>query len=130
MPIINEKIFKAYDIRGAYPEDINKEAVFKIVSALGRFFGKGKVVLCHDARLSCEELYKSALKALEKIKRIEVISVGLSTTPMLYFLTARFKARGGIMITASHSPKNHNGLKVVKFGAEPMSGTEIRKLVG
>lgn len=131
---MNKNIFKAYDIRGIYPEDINPETVIAIGCAVARMFNPGSVVLAHDIRHGSPELAAalgesilSEAKALGK--DLKVINAGLSTTPMFYFLVNHFKSSGGCMITASHNPKNYNGVKTVREGAEMVSGTEVLKLV-
>jgi len=136
---INSKIFKAYDVRGKYPEEINEEAVFEIVRRFSKIF-RGKIVVGRDARLSSPSLYKAVLRGLRgepKVKSKKLLyplpptlyPVGIITTPMLYFLVNHLKADGGIMVTASHNPKEYNGLKVVGKNARPISGLTIRKLV-
>lgn len=127
MTNINPSIFKAYDIRGRYPKEINEEAVSEIAKALAKHFKKGKVIIGYDARLSSPSLYKTVLKSLE-IR--EILPAGLVTTPMFYFLVNRLKAAGGIMITASHNPKEFNGLKIVGRKAEMISGKEILTFLG
>jgi phosphomannomutase len=127
-------IFKAYDIRGKYPSEINEVVVFEISRVLGRFWSdsrKGKIIVACDGRLSSPKLYKAAIAGLEEeIKeRARVIRVGLATTPIFYFLVNKLGAVGGIMVTASHNPKEYNGLKVVRFGAEMISGKEILKMM-
>ena len=122
---MREAIFKAYDIRGVYPEEINEGIAGEIGIALARFFGKGKIIVGHDARLSSPSLYQSVNKALERNKKIKAVKISLCTTPMFYFLVNHLKAAGGIMITASHNPKEYNGLKVVRKRAIPMSGREV-----
>lgn len=120
-------IYKANDIRGKYPEEINEDIVKNISFALGGYFSKNaKLVVGRDARLSSPALYRAVLGRL-KVKglRLKVVEAGLMTTPMLYFLVNELKADGGIMVTASHNPKEYNGLKVVKKGARPMGGLEI-----
>lgn len=131
----NPKIFKVYDVRGKYPSEINEKTMAFIAMALARHFGSGsRIVIGYDARLSSPSLYQSILKeffysdAAEKMK-IKVIAAGMTTTPMLYFLVNKFKTDAGIMVTASHNPKEYNGLKVVGRNAEPVSGLEIRKFV-
>src|SRR3990167_9213843 len=135
-------IFKAYDIRGSYPKEINEEVVAKIAREVRGRLGGGKIVVGHDARLSSPALYKSVLQSL-KIKKFlpahayrqaggrqvkfKIEAVGLATTPMLYFLVNKLKAAGGIMTTASHNPKEFNGLKIVGKKAIPISGAEIKK---
>lgn len=144
-----KSIFKAYDIRGRYPAEINEQIIGEIAMSLARFFTsqgarhKVHVVIGHDARLSSPVLYRAALTGIKKyelrIKRrgnsrfihhsLFIIPAGPCSTPMLYFLVNHFKAAGGIMITASHNPPEYNGLKVVKAKAEPMSGKEIQLLI-
>lgn len=127
---MNEVIFKAYDIRGKYPEQIDEAAVAKIAGALGKFWGKGKIIIGHDARLSSPSLYKTFLKTLVASGyTLNPIPVGMITTPMLYFLVNHFKAAGGIMITASHNPKEDNGVKAVGPKAVPIGGKEILGLI-
>jgi phosphomannomutase len=135
---INSNIFKAYDIRGRYPAEINERAVLEIAKAIGSNFNlkaqssklKAKVVVAHDARLSSYSLYKAVLSVLKaKSSKLKAIPVGLATTPMFYFLVNKLKASGGIMVTASHNPKEYNGLKVVGKNAKPISGQEILNLV-
>jgi phosphomannomutase len=124
MSSINRKIFKAYDVRGKYPSEINERVAGEIAKALGNHFGKGaKLVIGRDARLSSLSIYKAVLSGVKGIK------VGLVTTPMLYFLVNELNADGGIMVTASHNPKEYNGLKVVGKKARPISGKEIKKLL-
>lgn len=121
---IDQKIFKAYDVRGKYPSEFNEAAASAIAKALGKHFGKGaKLVVGHDARLSSPSIYRAVLKNLKGVK------VGLVTTPMIYFLVNRLKADGGIIVTASHNPKEYNGLKVVGRKARPISGKEILEIL-
>ncbi|MBI3046119.1 MAG: phosphomannomutase/phosphoglucomutase [Candidatus Harrisonbacteria bacterium] len=130
MPI-EPKIFKAYDVRGKYPEELNEETAFQIAAAVGKHFGgRAKIIVGRDGRLSSPTLYKAVTSGLKvKSYKLKVISVGIMTTPTLYFLVNKLKADGGIMVTASHNPKNYNGLKVVGKNARPISGKEILKLV-
>lgn len=129
-------IFKANDIRGIYPGELNEAIVSDIGSVLAGYFGKkSALVIGRDARLSSPSLYRALLGSLKvpgragKSQKLKVIDAGLMTTPMLYFLVSKYKADGGIMVTASHNPKQFNGLKVVRAGARPVSGIEIGKLV-
>lgn len=126
---INPGIFKANDIRGEYPSEINEKIISEIVEKLTKFFDSGKIVVAHDARLSSPSSYKAVIGQLEaKNSKLKAAKVGLATTPMFYFLVKKLKANGGIMITASHNPKNYNGLKIVDKNALPISGLEIKKL--
>lgn len=128
---MNETIFRAYDVRGKYPSEINPIVVLQITAALSRYFRsrnkrRPKMVVARDGRLGSTELYKAVVKGLQGVG---VVQVGLTTTPMFYFLVARLKAAGGVMITASHSPKEYNGLKVVGKNARMMAGREILKIM-
>ena len=130
--VINPGIFKAYDIRGKYPAEINEGVVFEIARALGSFFKKGKIVVAHDARLSSKTLYRAIVRGLNHsnvLKNLRIVSVGLGTTPMFYFLVGKLKASGGIIVTASHNPKEYNGLKVVRRGVQMISGKKILKIM-
>ena len=127
--VINHDIFRAYDIRGVYPGEINEDAVFAIAKTLGRFWRKGVVVIGRDARLSSPKLYKSARRGLKEGSRLKIFAAGIITTPMLSFLVGRLKARGGLMITASHNPKEYNGIKIAKLGAAAMSGKEAFEIL-
>lgn len=131
--LMNQSIFKAYDIRGRYPEEINEEVVETIGKALGEYFKHSsentpRIVLAHDARLSSPSLYNTLRKSLVA-SGYTPVAANMSTTPMLYFLVNHHKADGGIMVTASHNPKEWNGLKVVGKNAEPISGEKIFHLV-
>ena len=126
-PRINRSIFKAYDVRGKYPAEINESAFADIVRGIKRKL-RGKVVIGHDARLSSKSLYKAVINELKNAARaggVKIIKGGLMTTPMLYFLVNALRADAGLMITASHNPKEYNGLKIVGRQARPVSGKEI-----
>lgn len=126
-------IFKAYDIRGKYPAQISAETVKKIIPAITRAIGGRQaskvLILGHDARLSSPELYQACIDALGKERGIRVIPAGLITTPMLYFLVNKHKTDGGITVTASHNPKEYNGLKMVREQAIPISGIDVLKYI-
>ncbi len=136
---LDRTIFKAYDIRGVYPQQINVEVVKATIPAILKALGlknppAGRqgvktLIVSHDARLSGPELYSACIGALEQEKGVRVIRAGLLTTPMLYFLVNKKQADGGIMVTASHNPKEYNGLKVVREHAIPVSGMEVLKYI-
>lgn len=139
---IDPKIFKAYDVRGKYPDELNEETAFKIAATVGNyFFGKSRsakrkarIVVGCDARLSSPALYGAVLRGLRYPNKLEnvrmkIVEAGTMTTPMLYFLVNKLKADGGIMVTASHNPKEYNGLKIVGKNARPISGEAVLKLL-
>ncbi len=116
---IPEEIFKAYDIRGTYPDQINEEIVTQISRAVFKFLSKDlkdrnpKIILGRDMRLSSPSLHKAAVEALVSVGA-EVIDVGIVSTPTVYFATRHYGADGGFQISASHNPKEYNGIKIVK----------------
>ncbi|HEY4498222.1 MAG TPA: hypothetical protein VJA63_01125 [Candidatus Paceibacterota bacterium] len=119
-------IFGAYDIRGRYPGEIDEVITAEIVAGLAeKIFKKGKIVVGFDARKSSPALYEAALGVLGG----RALPAGMITTPMLYFLVNKLKTSGGIMVTASHNPKDWNGLKVVGKRGAPISGDEIQRLL-
>jgi len=138
---INPKIFKAYDIRGLYPGEVNEEVFY----VLGRIFSAylikeqelpenkaPKIVVGRDSRLSSESLADSFIKGLRDFGS-DVIDIGQITTPMLYFGVINFKAFGGAIITASHNPIEYNGVKFVMNDSAYVGGAgiqEIYKMIG
>lgn len=131
---MNKKIFKAYDVRGIYPTDVNVESVSEVARALATLLNSGIIIVARDGRHGGEELTKTLEEKLKLFgetlnKKFEIISAGLSTTPMFYFLVNHFKASGGAMVTASHNPKEYSGVKAVKELAVPFSGTELLKII-
>lgn len=130
--MIDTTIFKAYDIRGVYPTQINAELVYKIAQAYVKFIKPKTIVVGHDMRLCGEEFSTSIIKALADAG-VNVINIGLVSTDQLYFAGATLPVDGGIQITASHNPKEFGGLKLVREKSRPISGDsgiyEIRDLV-
>ncbi|MBI4993505.1 hypothetical protein HZC33_00895 [Candidatus Wolfebacteria bacterium] len=128
-----KEIFKAYDIRGKYPKEINEKIISEIIFQFAKKFLKpnSKIIIGHDARLSSPAIYQITIKKLKdcKIEKLKIIYGKLMTTPMLYFLTNYLKTDFGIMITASHNPKEYNGLKIVGKNAMPISGKQIWKKI-
>ena len=117
-------IFKAYDIRGIYGQDLDEGTFYRIARAYAQFCGftgKGRVVVARDCRKSSDSLFASFAKGLVD-EGVDVIDVGLASTPMSYFANASLKADGSVMITASHNTKEWNGCKLCKANAVPISG--------
>jgi phosphomannomutase len=128
---MNEKIFKAYDIRGIYPTEINEQDVYRITKAYCQFLKPKKIVIGCDVRFSSPALKKAAIKAVTELG-IGVADVGTISTDMLYFAVADGGYDGGFSITASHNPKEYNGIKFVREQSKPISSDtglfEIRDL--
>lgn len=125
--MLHKNIFRLYDIRGRFPQELDEKMALGIGEAMSRFFKKGTLVLGFDARISSPALYAALKTGISKNRNISLIEAGLITTPMLYFLVNQLGADGGVTVTASHNPKNFNGFKIVKKKAEPVSGREILK---
>jgi phosphomannomutase len=118
---INSEIFKAYDVRGLYPEQINEEAVYKIAQAYLKVFQPdGSIVLGKDVRLSSPSLWQAAAKGITNAG-YDVIDIGTVSTDMLYFTVANYGYGGGIIISASHNPAKYNGMKFVREKAIAVS---------
>ena len=125
-------IFKAYDIRGIYGKDLDEAVFEKIARAYAKFAGVKKVVVARDCRKSSDSLFAAFTKGLSDAG-VDVLDIGLASTPMSYFANGTLKADGSVMITASHNTKEWNGCKLCRAGAVPISGAtgikDIEKLV-
>lgn len=134
MARLNPSIFKSYDIRGLYTDELDEEVAYKIGRAFVRFLNQSKanIAVGRDGRLSSPSLFKALVKGITE-EGGKVIDVGLSSTPMLYFAVAQYKFDGGIEITASHNPSKYNGFKFVREKAIAISENtglkEIKNLV-
>lgn len=120
-------IFKAYDVRGLVPSQLNEEIAYKIglafqhvLDAEDRANGNS-VVVSRDMRSHSEGLQKALVRGITDAG-LDVIDIGLSTTPMNYFAISHLKAAGGVQVTASHNPAQYNGFKFSRHGARPVSG--------
>lgn len=126
------KAFKAYDIRGVYNRDFNKDDVYRVGYFLPRLLDADKVLVGRDVRASSEEVFKALCRGINDAGA-DVHDMGLATTPMVYFGTAHFGFDASVQITASHNPKEYNGLKVSRTGALPVgyfSGlSDLEKMV-
>lgn len=120
-------IFREYDIRGIVGETLTEEGVYQIGRALGAEAaarGQGTVVVARDGRHSSEALTEALTRGLTESGR-DVLDIGLTPTPVLYFATNYLDARSGVMVTGSHNPAQYNGLKIVLDG-ETLSGEAIQ----
>ncbi|MFA8299486.1 MAG: phosphomannomutase/phosphoglucomutase [Hyphomicrobiales bacterium] len=113
------KAFKAYDIRGVYNRDFNKEDVYKIGYFLPELLNTDKILVGRDVRVSSDEIFEYFCKGVTD-RGADVYNIGLSTTPMVYWSTAKHGFKASVMITASHNPKEYNGLKVSRENALPV----------
>ncbi len=112
-------IFKAYDIRGTVPDQLNAELAHGIGRSAARFLGAREIVVGRDARSHSPELAEALTRGIRD-EGVDVVDLGLVTTPMLYFAVDRLGAGAGIMLTASHNPGQYNGMKVCREHAIPV----------
>ncbi len=117
---VNTSGFGAYDIRGIYPESINQELVYRVGRIFPELFNAKKIAVGHDIRLSGSTLFDSLARGLTEAG-CDVYDIGQCGTEMIYFATGFHDFDGGIMITASHNPKEYNGMKFVGKGVRPIA---------
>jgi len=127
---MNEKIFKAYDIRGVYPEDINRDAAYMIGRALVLYTGAKKVAVGYDMRESSPELEAGLISGIID-QGANAVRIGLSSTPMAYFASWKLDVDASVVITASHNPAQWNGMKMCKKNAVPIGeGNGMEEIKG
>lgn len=117
---VNTSGFGPYDIRGIYPESIDQELAYRVGRVFPELFGAKKIVIGHDIRLSGPTLSDALTRGLTEAG-CDVYDIGQCGTEMIYFATGFKNFDGGIMITASHNPKDYNGMKFVKKNVRPIS---------
>ena len=128
--MIDESIFREYDIRGIVPEQINELSIKAIASAIATKCYDEKVhelALGRDGRLSGSKIINALSQEL-RLLGINIVNVGIVTSPLLYFAAKKLNSMSGVMITGSHNPKNYNGFKIV-INDKSVSGTEILSLI-
>ena len=111
--------FHAYDIRGVYNVDFDKDVAYKVGYFIPELLSADKVLVGRDARVSSPEIHEYLLKGLTDAGA-DVYDIGLSTTPMVYWGTATYGFKASVQITASHNPAEYNGLKVSRENALPV----------
>jgi len=128
--MIDESIFREYDIRGIVPSQINEHSIKLISRAIAQKCNDENIhelVLGRDGRLSGERILNLLSKELQS-NGIDIVNIGIVTSPLLYFAAKKLPSKSGIMITGSHNPKNYNGFKIV-INDVPISGLEILSLL-
>ena len=126
---MNPAVFREYDIRGRFPEDLNPETVHHLGLSIGTYYrerGAGRISLGRDCRLSSPDLKEALLKGLLETG-VDVLDVGMVPTPLLYFSLYHLDVDGGVQITGSHNPPDYNGFKVC-LGKATIYGEEIQKI--
>ena len=125
-------IFKAYDVRGIYPDNINEDIVYKIGRAYVIKFQPKKITVGRDMRVSSPKLFNALVNGVTD-QGCDVVDIGLVSTPAMYFSVWNYGYDGGLMVSASHNPPKYNGVKMVGTGGMPISGEtgiyEIGKMI-
>jgi len=128
---VNPGVFKAYDIRGIYPDDLNEEVGYAIGRAFASFLSVDKVIVGRDMRLSSPAMFDAVTRGLMK-QGADVINIGMVSTDQYYYACAQL-GHAGMMVTASHNPAQYSGFKMVKKMPQLLSGDEgiqdLRRLV-
>src|SRR5688572_19679136 len=128
---VNPGIFKAYDIRGIYPTDLNEEVAYAIGRAFVTFLNVNKVIVGRDMRLSGPAIFKAVTQGLMD-QGADVINIGMVSTDQYYYACATLD-QAGMMVTASHNPKEYNGFKMVRKMPQLLSGDsgiqDLRRIV-
>lgn len=128
MAKINEEIFKTYDIRGIYPDEINDEAAYLIAKGFAAFSQAKKIPVAYDMRASSTAILRSVIGGLKE-SGVETINVGMMPTPVLNFAVAEKNFKAGMIITASHNPSEFNGIKLIGPKAvQYMADTGLNKV--
>src|SRR5436190_6348699 len=129
---LNPEIFKAYDIRGVYPDEVNEGAARAVGAALVAYLKARRIAVGRDMRLSSPAMAAAFIDGATA-QGADVVDYGMIPTDTLYFAVARDRLDGGVQITASHNPKQYNGMKLVRAEAFPLSGDagigEIRDMI-
>ena len=119
--MLDPKVFKAYDVRGIYPAEIDEEGARAIGRAFVEEFGPKRIAVGHDMRVSSPGMAEAAIAGAAEAGA-DVLELGLVGTEMVYFAVGELGLDGGIAVTASHNPKDYTGLKIVREGALPVGG--------
>ena len=132
MPTLDPTVFKAYDVRGLYPTQINEDLARQIGGAFVAYLGARRIAVARDMRVSSPTIAAAFIDGARD-QGADVIDYGILGTDMLYFAVARDDLDGGAMVTASHNPKQYNGVKLVRKQAFPLSGdagiSDIRDMI-
>lgn len=115
------RCFKAYDLRGRIPDELNEDIAYRVGRAYAAWLKPKKIVVGHDIRLSSPEICGALVEGLRD-SGVDVYHIGECGTEEIYFATSRFNMDGGIVVTASHNPKDYNGMKLVREDSIPVSG--------
>src|SRR6478609_12161027 len=120
-PMLDPKAFKAYDVRGVYPTELDEEGAYAVGRAFVEQFEPARIAVGRDMRESAPTMARAVIDGAAD-GGADVLDLGMVGTEMLYFAVGELKLDGGIAVTASHNPKQYTGMKVVRAGALPVGG--------
>jgi phosphomannomutase len=118
---LDPKVFKAYDVRGIYPAELDEDGAYRIGRAYVETFEPKRIAVGHDMRVSSPAMAEAAMRGATDAGA-DVLDIGLAGTEMVYFAVGDLGLDGGIAVTASHNPKEYTGMKIVRRGALPVGG--------
>jgi len=119
--VLDPSVFKAYDVRGIYPTELDEDGAYRVARAYTAHFEPHAVAVGHDMRLSSPSVFAAVVDGVADAGA-DVVELGLVGTEMLYHAVAELQLDGGICVTASHNPKEYTGMKIVRRGALPVGG--------
>jgi len=119
--VLDAKVFKAYDVRGIYPSELDEQGGYAIGRAFVEQFEPKRIAVGHDMRVSSPSMAEAVIRGASEAGAA-VLELGLVGTEMLYFAVGDLGLEGGIAVTASHNPKDYTGMKIVRSGALPVGG--------
>ena len=119
--MLDPSVFKAYDIRGVYPRELDEDGAYRVGRAYAEHFEPRAVAVGHDMRTSSPAMYRAVVDGVADAGS-DVVELGLVGTEMLYHAVSELSLDGGIYVTASHNPKEYTGMKIVRRGALPVGG--------
>jgi phosphomannomutase len=119
--VLDPKVFKAYDVRGLYPDELDEEGAYAVGKAYAEHFEPRRIAVGHDMRVSSPAMAEAVTRGAAEAG-VDVLRLGLVGTEMVYFAVGELGLDGGIAVTASHNPKQYTGMKIVRRGALPVGG--------
>jgi phosphomannomutase len=119
--VLDPSVFKAYDVRGVYPSELDEEGAYRVARAYAEHFEPRSVAVGHDMRISSPPVFAAVVNGIAD-GGAEVVEIGLVGTEMLYHAVSELGLEGGVCVTASHNPKEYTGMKIVRRGALPVGG--------
>jgi phosphomannomutase len=118
---LDPRVFKAYDVRGLYPSELDEDGAYAVGRAYAEHFEPKAAAVCRDMRLSSPAIAEAVARGIADAGT-DVVDVGMIGTEMLYFAVGHLGLDGGIAVTASHNPRDYTGMKIVRRGAQPVGG--------